>query len=535
MTNRDSGAATPLCCNLLTDRLLDYREGGSGECKAVTLPELFIAMQKDDVRDFPALRPHQRHPWHAFLVQLAAITLNRANRQEPFPTAHEWHAALLALTPNDADGAAWSLISPANRPAFMQAPEPRGSVSEWKSICDYPDALDMLVTSKNHDLKAGQMANCTAQDWIYALVSLQTQEGFLGAGNYGVSRMNGGSANRCGIGLDPSGRWGKRWGRDLKILLTSRAQMIEQYGFDADDPLALLWLPPWNGEDSLPLRRLDPWYIEICRRVRLVMHDRIKARLTGSKVPRIDAKELNGVTGDPWMPIDVAGSKALTIGARGFDYKLSVQLLFGKKYSKCVAQAWQPSDDTDGVTLVARGVARGQGKTDGYHERHIPVTRTVRKALIARQADEIAKLANERIDAIDAVRKMLWNALTALFDNGGQNPNGTSNDVSITIKDRADIFAAPFETECDTKFFAEFAEEIETNDRDAVREEWLRNLASRAERVLRAAFVAGPRHGLLRYRAQAVALNRLYGAMRGSKLPAMSIALKSATSEGVKP
>jgi CRISPR type I-E/ECOLI-associated protein CasA/Cse1 len=526
MTEPRLSEPTTLCGNLLDEPLLHYRRTDTGERTAATLPDLFVAMTRDHVRDFPALRPHQRHPWHAFLVQLAAIALHQAGQDKPFATADEWRTALLALTPEDPD-AAWCLVSPVNRPAFMQAPEPSGSISDWKNVCTAADELDMLVTSKNHDLKASRMLGSTIEDWTYALISLQTQEGFLGAGNYGASRMNGGFASRCGIGIQPNGRWGKRWSRDLQVLLSNRKAVAEMHGFDTPNPLALIWVQPWDGTNSLSLASLDPWYIEICRRVRLIKTDSIKARVIGSKTPRIAAKELNGVTGDPWMPVDVVAAKALTIGARGFDYKLASELLLGQKYTKPTAQTWLPTDDAEGVQLIAQGVARGQGKTEGYHERRIPVSRKVRQALLTRQTDELAKLAEERIAAIGEVRKMLWTAITVLFGNGAKDEAGKDKEVSDTVKDRASVFTLPFEAECDAQFFIELSEEIEADDRDAIRSAWLETLADRAERVLRAAFVAGPRNGQLRYRAQSAAMSRLQAAMRGNKFPALSLALKS--------
>lgn len=130
---KDTDTKPELFGDLLGERLLHYRRVETGERIACTLPELFIAMAKDEVRDFPALRPHQRHPWHAFLVQLAAIALHRSARTEPFDTAQDWKTSLLALTPDDPDGAAWCLVSPVDRPAFMQAPEPSGSIGSWKN------------------------------------------------------------------------------------------------------------------------------------------------------------------------------------------------------------------------------------------------------------------------------------------------------------------------------------------------------------------------------------------------------------------
>ena len=92
---------------------------------------------------------------------------------------------------------------------------------------------------------------------------------------------------------------------------------------------------------------------------------------------------------------------------------------------------------------------------------------------------------------------------------------------------RASLFAQPFEAQCDQHFFLELIEEIEASDRDAVRNQWLLTLAARAETVLQSAFVAGPRSGQLRYRAQSAALGRLRWSMRGEKFPALAHALKS--------
>jgi CRISPR system Cascade subunit CasA len=67
--------------SLLDREILRYRNV-HGETVTANLPQLLVALGADQVRDFPALRPHQRHPWHAFLVQLAAIAIlqNRESR-----------------------------------------------------------------------------------------------------------------------------------------------------------------------------------------------------------------------------------------------------------------------------------------------------------------------------------------------------------------------------------------------------------------------------------------------------------------------
>lgn len=517
--------------SLLDEQHFSFRQVGTNEQIACTLPELFLAMAKDEVRDFPALRAHQRHPWHAFLTQLAAIALNHASRNTPFITAGEWRQALLSLTPDDPDGAAWCLVSPVDRPAFMQTPVPSKTISDWKNTTASVDELDMLVTSKNHDLKASRMARGRAEDWVYALVSLQTQEGFLGSGNYGISRMNGGFASRCGVGIHPNGAWGKRWLRDVSALLAARPDTVERFHLKATGGHALLWLLPWDGVSSLAFSSLDPWYIEICRRIRLTCETSIRAHAVGSKASRIEAKELSGVTGDPWMPVDTAAGKALTIGSRGFDYKLSAELLLGGKFSKPVSQQWLATDDKEGVFFVAQGVTRGQGKTEGFHERRIPISRKMRQAFLTKHTDELAKLANERIEVIAEVRKMLWSAMVVLLSNAQTDESGKDKDTAESIKDLAARFAQPFEVECDARFFDELMLEIESDSAEQARIDWLQSLADRATGVLNRAFESGPRSGQRKYRARSAAMARLQWAMRGSKLPALSRALQSRTAK----
>lgn len=161
--------------NLLDEPLIRIRDP-DGKLQRLSLPSLFVQLGRDVVRDYPSLRPHQRHPWHALLVQLAALALHEADETEPWDNVADWRTALLALTPDHPDGCAFSLLAPHDKPAFLQAPAPGGTLDGWKDIAT-PDALDMLVTSKNHDLKGERMRWAEADDWLFALVSLQTQEG----------------------------------------------------------------------------------------------------------------------------------------------------------------------------------------------------------------------------------------------------------------------------------------------------------------------------------------------------------------------
>ena len=55
--------------NFLTDPMMRIVKS-DGSRGSASLPEVYASLVADLVEAFPALRPHQRHAWHAFLVQL---------------------------------------------------------------------------------------------------------------------------------------------------------------------------------------------------------------------------------------------------------------------------------------------------------------------------------------------------------------------------------------------------------------------------------------------------------------------------------
>ena len=189
--------------DLLTERLI-RTDLLSGDRVPLSLPEVYEAMMADEVTGFPALRPHQRHAWHAFLAQLGAVGVYHVAREVPPRGAAHWHHLLEKLTPDRPNRTAWRLIvDDPTLPAFMQCPAPDGLSSYRKELLAADD-LDLLVTSKNHDVKSSMAVTGEVDDWIFSLVSIQTMSGFGGAGNYGVARMNGGFSSRPCLGLAPA-------------------------------------------------------------------------------------------------------------------------------------------------------------------------------------------------------------------------------------------------------------------------------------------------------------------------------------------
>ncbi|MDE3022327.1 MAG: type I-E CRISPR-associated protein Cse1/CasA [Pseudomonadota bacterium] len=510
--------------SLLNEPLIRANLVDGGQTARYTLPGLFIALARDEVYDFPALRPHQRHPWHAFLVQLAAIALHHAKRGQPFATEREWEDALLALTPEHPDRAAWCLIAPYDKPAFMQPPVPGGSIDSWSNDKPTPDSMDILVTSKNHDLKQERIHKANPDDWIFSLVSLQTQAPYPGSGNFGVARMNGGSSSRPGLGIEPPGYMGSRWQRDLKIAVEERAEILNM-GFKEEAGIALLWLVPWDGEEAFSFSELDPFFIEICRRVRLINSSSgIVAIRTTSKGPRIlkdEAKARKGNTGDLWTPVHISEAKSFSVTNSGFDYEQMVKLAFGTEYRKAPAQNIRTDDSTIGLMLVARAIAGGQSTTEGYHERRIPISPKMKSMLCQQQTDQLAKIADERVSAIGKICDVLKSSIKTLLDNA--KPKNESSKIETKASKITKQFEQAFEQAEDARFFDDLNAEIEADDPDTIRLQWLLALVDRAESILKNAFVAGPQSGEQRYRARSAALSRFHGILRTEKtLPTLA-------------
>jgi CRISPR system Cascade subunit CasA len=490
--------------------------GNVGTIILLTLPEVLAALMRDAIVSFPALRPHQRHAWHSFLVLLAANAMHRARLSEPPETETEWLTLLRGLTPDDTDDAPWCLVSQPDHAALLQPPIPSGRLADLNKVIATPDQLDMLVTAKNHDLKQALMATAQPDDWIFALLTLQTMQGFLGAGNYGISRMNRGYGNRAALGIAPPGGPGAHVRRDVLRLLTMRDHHASEGGYAREGGLALVWLAPWDGVTALRRDALDPWYIEICRRVRLCLQDgNLFARAGGSKAARIVPIE-GGVTGDPWSPIVVdkeGRAKALTVDARGFGYRRMVDFMFrGGGVEPSPLQSPDTTDAPEGLQLVARALVRGEGKTEGYHERHVPISRRMRRMFVEGATDKAAALATERVRLAGELQdRVLKPALFTLFQNGADTIDYRDKETER----KADDFLKRLDRTIDASFFEDLRDEIDQDDeasRDRERAAWVKRLLDSAAGLLHEAEASASRSSRRRFRASVRAADRLYGA-----------------------
>lgn len=484
-----------------------------GRLHRLTLPETLAALMRDEVEGFPGLRPHQRHAWHMFLVQLAAIALHRADQRQVPAEAADWAGLLLDLTAGDE--APWSLVvADLSKPAFLQPPVPERNLSVLKNTIPTPDALDLIVTSKNHDLKGEVAAHAEADDWLFALLSLQTMSKYAGRDNYQIARMSDSYSARPFLGLAPAGGPGAHLRRDIGAMLAGREKLLDTYmDLYDDEGIALLWLEPWDGARSLPLSRLDPWFIEICRRIRFAPEgEGFRVLGVGSAAPRIDAKAQNGVTGDFWAPVNDAEGKSFSLDVRGFSYRVLCRLLFGEGSTRIfrLPPAMQAQPGESDMRLVALGVTRGQGKTEGFHERVIPVHSGLLRAMIDPDAREsLGQIADRQQQEIAQIAAALRLACAVVAIGGAPDKPGKDDYA------HAAPFVRRLEAEADAGFFEALQRRAEEGEDAKV--PWLRHLIGYAGQLLAEAAESIPCPSQNRWRARSRAPGAFHGALWGRK------------------
>lgn len=487
--------------NILFDPVFGV-ERPDGSRGHLSLPEVLRDLGAAEAVEFTALRPHQRHAWYALLTQVAAQVCHQTDgRLEK--SAEEWRSGLLGLTGGAEEP--WNLVARWDTdPAFLQPPIGGKLKLQGKDL-ETPDAsaLDTLVTGRRFEVQPDRIQKPLAEHWVYALAALQTGSGYSGRDLYGVARMRHVYASRVAITRAASARFGARFSRDVQLWLHERAELIRRYGL-SENGHGLLWTLPWGGskEEMLEARYLDPFAIEVARLVRLKEYEgRIVADYCPTKAPRI-SPESRGLIGDLWgwhgSFKDGEDPALFALGENGWSVSVVVKLLFGDAYA--------PAMSSFGLTgkpsvLLLEGVARGQGKTFGYHERSIPMPVDVSSALgrdtdrarLGELAVEFLKIASEA-----RLRVLRFGVLVLL---GG----GSARRVDRHDK-RPGNYIAPFDREVDQVFFPALWEASREAE-ETWRPKWSRTMFEIASRAFEAAIRSVPYRSSARYAIEANARN----------------------------
>lgn len=501
--------------NLLSDPLLRI-ETPTG-IERVSLPTLLAALGSARIVSIPGLQRHQEDAFHVFLCYVGGAVLARAGRTDEIQTPAFWIEGLRELAHGEED--AWSLVvEDPTRPAFMQPPVPKvGDFNAFTPKAETPDALDLLPTARNHDVKSSRATSAEPEDWTYALISLQTMSGYFGQGNYGIVRMNSGFASRSVVGLIYDGGISMRWRRDTRRLLELRGDLLGGPWRYRSDGEVLTWHPPWDLKTSLALSCLDPFFVEVCRAVRLVAPSgRIMARGASTKAPRIAGKDANGVLGDPWTPINLTdkkkGQSALTVPATGFSPSLLRDLIFADGYRPADMQLPEPGHEDQPCRVVASVLVRGQGTTDGFHSASIPVPARTAHRLFrpGMDRDRLARLSKTALnDAGLMLNRVLRPALLSLLEAGPAQVDFGRREVGNWSQQAARAFSEAWSD----GFFPWLWQSADTPDDHTARLGWLRKLREHAEMVLFEATDRYPGREARRYRARVQAEGLFRGAL----------------------
>jgi len=511
--------------DLLTDDLIGVRVS-EGE-RRVNLPGLFALLARNSVDAYTGLRAHQEDPWHVFLVQLAASILARFPAS-PLPgDPGYWRDGLLDLA--DGRASAWSLlVEDVTLPAFLQHPwssweaeaqdygaRRRSGGWIWQPKARTPDELDVLLTSKNHDIKMSRVGPDAIEAWLYALLVYQTTSGYLGQGNYGIIRMNGGHGSRPIVSWCTSLHPARRFQEELAVLTRMREGVMAAYGYRSRG-VVLTWLAPWNrSSHQYMLQELEPWFIEAARPVRLRQESdgALAALGATSKARQIGPKDPgNGDVGDPWIPVNLGNEKkgraALTLTGQGFTPRRLTELIFEKGFELTPLQ--KPRAGSEPGWFVASALARAEGKTEGYHRITLPVPAKACLALF-RPADRgrLAELAEKLLQDADIAGDALRAALAAFAEGGPDTDKASQSAVQQWVRRLESSFAARWKQ----RYFDCLWRGAD-EDHEAIQSHWRHELVSEAQSILERARAILPIPSNRTYRAAVRAADAFSGRLR---------------------
>lgn len=193
--------------------------------------------------------------------------------------------------------------------------------------------------------------------------------------------------------------------------------------------------------------------------------------------------------------------------ARGFGYRRLSEILAQGGFIRAPLQTVGPAETQEGggvpYVLVCRAMARGQGKTEGLHERRIRVTPEAVGAFLPEKGDELAAISRARLNEAGEIGRILRRALMVLFQNGPERDRFAPRDPNSA--DRAAPFLGAFDRGIDADFFDHLFAEVAAggeSERTALCARWLTMLKDRARAMLAGAEAGAPTSSVRRLRSR---------------------------------
>ena len=173
------------------------------------------------------------------------------------------------------------------------------------------------------------------------------------------------------------------------------------------------------------------------------------------------------------------------------------------------------------MEVVARAMVRGQGKTEGFYERRVPVRHKFRSAMLRRNSNDlsdVATISQERINDVRKVQRILSHAVQT-FANRGDSAN-----TKPEHRERARPWLNRLDEIVDATFFDALQDEFEETDaseRLRIRYHWLLNeeepkgVINHARILLDVAEDSLPCPAIYYYKAREAAEGLFEGRIRG--------------------
>src|SRR5208282_3843111 len=440
----------PCAVNLVEDACITIR---IGEVESeVTLAEVLASLGAGLDVVFCHAQAYQEHSIYAGLVNMTIQGLHLVGDTSPALSAEAWKKILLQLAPLGA----YDLVKPdLSKPAFMQPPTGEDIIDPEKPERRLltPDEIDTIPSGANHSLKKRRVTSPRAEHYFFALMSLQGSSNAI-AGYRGSPRVTG--RGRICVTIAPSMSLGARFVRDVGIGLDPvlRKRLIREYHYQSEGGVGLVWLEPWDGQTSLPADRLDPFFLDAPRLVRLRLEeDRIVGYRRETSTQRVIVA---GSGGDLWTPHTTKKDKIVALGLGGVVlHALSLTTNYERIHEFLFEANRPPSaqvdDDCQGDgLLIVSGIVRDKGKTGGYHERVIPFSERHTFGLKGKSTEsKLALSSRGMVDEVKRLRDVLGKAIWSLMLGRERTTDG----MRSRHEGHHDKLMSLFETCVDDSFF----------------------------------------------------------------------------------
>ena len=174
------------------------------------------------------------------------------------------------------------------------------------------------------------------------------------------------------------------------------------------------------------------------------------------------------------------------------------------------------SDEQIRWRLVARSVAGGQGKTEGYHEREdiVFANTTVSALFKPKHRDRLAEIAQAQLAEISEVTRALEFGIS-IAASGGKD----YSEISKSDRMRATPFVRRLDAVAETQYFSVLEQRFSTDDEQLVAEyrlTFVRLLIGVALNLLHEAIESVPCASIRRHRSRAKATSAFWSRLQRS-------------------